>query len=288
MSAVVVNFNTRELLERCLTDLRVQDGVDVQTIVVDNASTDGSVEMVRDRFPHVELIELEENAGFGRANNIAFDRCRGKYVLLLNSDAFLAPGALAELVGVARQHPRAAVVGPRLHNLDGTLQRSAWPFPNAARLLLEAFGLHRPLRRLGVLEDLGTWAHDQERSVDFLIGACLLVRADALAEVGGFDEGFWLYGEEADLQRRLAARGWNVVFTPRAVATHVGGASSRTSIPRLRHLYAGQQRFLRAHGSALSWPTARLALLIGSMLRRRWRQAQIALQGDPGPDIRGH
>jgi GT2 family glycosyltransferase/glycosyltransferase involved in cell wall biosynthesis len=276
--AVIVSYNTRDLLERCLKALHTEQGdVGLRVIVVDNGSSDGSVELVRERFPDVELMPLNENVGFARANNMAFERCRGDYVLLLNSDAFLAPGALAELVAAARRNPRAGAVGPRLHNPDGTLQRSAWPFPHARRLALEAFGLHRPLRRLGLMEDLGTWGHDEERSVDFLIGACLLLRADALAEVGAFDERFWLYGEEADLQRRLADRGWGVVFAPAAIATHVGAASSLDSAERLRHFYTGQMRFLTKHGNRISWPLARVALLIGSLVRGRWRAARVAL-----------
>lgn len=278
---VIVSYNTRELLERCLVSVEAQSGVAVHTIVVDNSSSDGSTALVRGRFPDVQLIEFDENVGFGRANNVAFEHCGGDYVLLLNSDAFLAPGALAELLAAARRHPRAGAVGPRLQNVDGTLQRSAWPFPRGRQLLLEAVGLHRPLRRLRLMEDLGTWHHDEERCVDFLIGACLLLRANALAEVGGFDEDFWLYGEEADLQRRMAARGWNVVFTPAAVATHVGAASSAASFVRLRHFYAGQKRFLRKHGTPLSWPCARLALLVGSLLRGRWDAARVALERGP-------
>ncbi len=275
--AVVVSHNTRDLLEGCLLSLRAQSVANLRTIVVDNASTDGSVELVQRDFPEVELIPLLENAGFGKANNIAFRRCDRDHVLLLNSDAFLGEGALAELIATIGRHPRAAAVGPRLLNVDGSLQRSAWPFPHAGRIMLEALGMHRPLRRLGILEDLGTWTHDAERSVDFLIGACLLLRAEALAEVQGFDEAFWLYAEEADLQRRLAARGWEVIFTPRASAIHVGGASSQASDLRLRHFYAGQRRFLNKHGNAGSWPAARLALLVGSVLRRRWVAVDVAL-----------
>jgi GT2 family glycosyltransferase/glycosyltransferase involved in cell wall biosynthesis len=282
IAAVVVSYNTRELLERCLLSLRGQDDPQLRMIVVDNASTDGSSDLVRTRFPEVALIELGENAGFARANNAAFERCHAdEYVLLVNSDAFLAPGALAELLAAARRHPEAAVVGPRLLNVDGTLQRSAWPFPNAGRLLLEALGAHRVLRRCGLLEDLGTWGHDEERAVDFLIGACLLVRMDALNEVGGFDPAFWLYGEEADLQRRLAARGWAVVLAPHASVTHVGGASSNESLPRLRSLYGGQRRFLEKHGTILALPTARLALLVGSLLRGRWDAARVAIERRP-------
>jgi teichuronic acid biosynthesis glycosyltransferase TuaH len=276
--AVVVSYNTRELLERCLHTLRAQTGVDVHTIVVDNASTDGSSAAVRERFPEVELIQLKENAGFGPANNVALERCRGDYVLLLNSDAFLEPGSIARLVAVAERHPEAGAIGPRLLNQDGTLQRSAWPFPHAGRLLAEAVGLHLVLRRIGLLEDLGTWAHDEEREVDFVVGACVLLRAKAVAEAGGFDESFWLYGEEADLQRRMTLRGWTVIFTPATAVTHVAGASSAASLPRLRHFYSGQRRFLRKHGTASSWPVARVALLLGSVLRRRWGVVRVALE----------
>lgn len=281
VSVVVVSYNTRDLLERCLLSVQAQPELGVHTIVVDNGSGDGSTELVRERFASVQLHELRENVGFARANNVGFEHCRGDYVLLLNSDAFLEPGALGELLAAAARHPRAGAVGARLHNVDGTLQRSAWPFPRGGRLMLEAVGLHRPLRRLGLIEDLGTWEHDEERCVDFVIGACLLLRMDAVAEVGGFDEAFWLYGEEADLQRRMAARGWEVVFTPAAVATHVGGASSGASRVRLRHFYAGQRRFLRKHGTPLSWPSARLALLVGSVLRRRWSAARVSLERRP-------
>lgn len=278
VSVVVVNRNTRDLLERCLDGVRAQHGVEGEIIVVDNASTDGSADLVAERFPEVQLVRLTDNAGFARANNLAFGRCRGEFVLLLNSDAFLAPGALAELVAGARRHERAAAVGPRLLNADGTLQRSAWPFPRAGRVLLEAFALHRPLHRLGLVEDLRTWPHDEERPVEFLIGACLLIRREALAEVGGFDERFWLYGEEADLCRRFAARGWEVVLVPSAECTHIGGASSSgSSWTRLHWFYRGQKNFLRKHSGRGAWPLARLALVIGSTLRARWRVVAVAL-----------
>jgi hypothetical protein len=277
VSAVIVSFNTRDLLERCLTDLGAQDGVAVQTIVVDNGSTDGSPAMVRERFPGVELVALSENVGFARANNLAFERSRGEYVLLLNSDAFLHPDALRALIAAAIRNPQAGAVGARLLNPDGTLQRSAWPFPDPVRILLEAFGIHRLLRRTRFYEDLGVWAHDEERAVDFVIGACILLRADALAEVGGFDEQFWMYGEEADLERRLTDRGWSVILTPAANASHVGSASTTDSTVRIRHFYAGQRRFLRKHRGTGAWWVARFALLVGSVLRGRWRTAWVSV-----------
>ena len=146
-----------------------------------------------------------------------------------------------------------------------------------SRLLVEALGLHRTLRRLGMMEDAGTWDHDQERAVDFLVGACLRPRMDSVAKVRGFDEESWLYGEEADLRQRLTARGWHVFFTPAALATHVGGASSNISRARLRNPYSGQQRFLRKHRTPISWPFARVALLIGSAARGRWGGFRVAL-----------
>jgi GT2 family glycosyltransferase len=179
------------------------------------------------------------------------------------------------MLSAAARHPRAGVIGPRLLNQDGSLQRSAWPFPTARRLLLEAFLLHRPLRAMGVVEDLGVWNHDEERAVDFLVGACLLIRSAALAEVGGFDEEFWLYAEEADLERRLSRRGWEVVLAPLATAVHVGSASSTTSTTRLRHFYLGQRRYLRKHGNKASWPVARIALVLGSALRGRWAAVRV-------------
>jgi GT2 family glycosyltransferase len=133
------------------------------------------------------------------------------------------------------------------------------------------------------MEDLGTWRHHEERTVDLLVGACLLVRAVAFAEVDGFDEAFWLYFEEVDLQRRLSLRGWRVVFTPTARVTHVGSASSRSSTSKLSDFYDGQRRFFRKHGTSVSWPTARVALLVGSLLRGRWGSARVVFARRPGP-----
>jgi N-acetylglucosaminyl-diphospho-decaprenol L-rhamnosyltransferase len=283
VTVVVVSFNTRELLGRCLEALRNDGYPSLQTIVVDNASSDGSPEMVSERFPEVELLRLEENIGFGAANNVAFAHAKGEFVLLVNSDAFLAPGAVTEMLDVAARHEDVGVTGPRLLNPDGSLQRSAWPFPNAWRMLVEAVGLHRLLRQMGWFEDLGTWNHEQERSVDFLVGACLLIRRDALNQIGGFDETFWMYGEEADLQYRLHARGLRTMLAPRAVVTHIGSASAPGQTLRMQRFYSGQFRFLRKHGAAGSVATARLALLIGSLLRGRRASARAAVTGVSRP-----
>jgi GT2 family glycosyltransferase/glycosyltransferase involved in cell wall biosynthesis len=277
VTVVVVSFNTRELLVRCL-DALAEDGYPhLQTIVVDNASSDGTPALVRERYPEVELVALDANLGFGAANNVGLRQARGEFVLALNSDAFLHPGAITALVAAARRHPEAGVLGPRLLNPDQTLQRSAWPFPAAWRLLMEAVGLHRLARCTPLYEDLATWDHQQERAVDFMIGACLLLRASAILEVGGFDERFWMYAEEADLQRRMSARGWIAMLAPDATVTHIGGGSSRDETARLKLFYAGQLRFLAKHRSAGAALGGRLALLIGALVRGRWRAAAVAL-----------
>jgi GT2 family glycosyltransferase/glycosyltransferase involved in cell wall biosynthesis len=276
VSVVVVSYNTRELLKRCLASVAEQE-LDVQTIVVDNCSTDGSPAMVQEQFPGVELVRLTENVGFGAANNVAFARCQGEHILLLNSDAFLHRGALRALLDASRRHLTAAVVGPRLLNPDGTLQRSAWPCPDPVRLLIEATGLHRILRRTPFYEDLGIWDHRSERAVDFLSGACLLLRQGPLEEAGGFDERFYVYGEETDLQRRLHTRGWSVFLAPTASVTHIGGASATTPKNRLSQFYGAQLSFLRKHRGVGAVAAARFALLVGSLLRGRWQVARLAL-----------
>jgi len=281
VAVVIVSFNTRDLLERCLQAVEAQTEAPAQVIVVDNASSDGSAAMVRERFPGVQVIELDENLGFGPANNVGLAEVETDLVLLLNSDAFPEPDVIAQLVEAARRHPGAAVIGPRLVNADGSRQRSAWPFPTGRRKLVEAVGLHRPLRRTPFYEDLGTWDHRSERDVAFLSGACLLLRTDVIRDVGGFDETFYLYEEETDLQRRIADRGWRVVLSPEATVMHVGGASSPDSLVRTRHFFAGQRRYLHKHGGQGSWPAAWLALVVGSTLRGRWHRLQVARELRP-------
>ncbi len=276
VSVVVVSFNTRELLRQCIAAVVAQTGPDVEVIVMDNGSTDGSLEMLATEYPEVSVEALPGNFGFAAANNLALPKCTGEYILLLNSDAFLHAGSLLALVRCLERNPRAAACGPRLLNPDGSLQRSAWPFPTARRSLLESLGLHRVLRRTPFYEDLGTWAHDEEREVEFLVGACLLLRSCVLQNLRGFDPAFWMYGEEADLQRRMRNRGWSTIFCPEALVTHLGGASASTEIARLQRFYAGQFRFVSKHGGAVPSLFARAALLIGSCLRGRWRSFRIA------------
>ncbi|HEX6104576.1 MAG TPA: glycosyltransferase family 2 protein, partial [Gemmatimonadales bacterium] len=233
MAVAIVSWNTRELLRRCLESALAEGAAEI--VVVDNGSSDGSVEMVRDQFPRVRLEVRPENPGYGAASNIAFGLCSAEYVLLLNSDTAIHPGALAALVEHLDRNPRAGIVGPRLLNADGTLQKSVFPFPSPLVPLVK----RRPVADVvGVVpwlrdEFVGSWAHDRARRAPWVLGAALAIRRTAFDGTGGFDESFVMYFEEVDLCYRLRQAGWEIHFTPAAEVTHVGGASTSQRRPEM-------------------------------------------------------
>ncbi len=224
----IVSYNTRELLRQCLQTLREQDEP-LQILVVDNGSTDGSVEMVRAEFADVELIQSGGNIGFGRANNLAFERARGRYFLLLNSDAFPHAGALAILREWMEAHPEVGAVGPQLLFPDGALQTSWGDDPQRSGIFWEQTFLgavrgkvERLLARTAPVEIT------EAREVEQLPGACELVRAEAYRQIAGFDPNFWMYVEDVDFNIRLRAAGWPIWFVPQSRVTHhLGGSSGK-------------------------------------------------------------
>jgi GT2 family glycosyltransferase len=261
VSAIVVSLNARPYLERCLESVR-----GCETIVVDHGSSDGSLELVRSRFPEAQILE-QANMGMGGGNNAGMRVASGRYFLLLNSDAWLADGALERLVGFAEGHPHAAVVGPRLRNPDGSLQRSVRGFPTLWRLSTEYFFLRKLAPRTNVLNPLycGGFDHDSERPVDWVSGACLFVRREAADAVGLFDERFFMFSEETDWCYRFRQAGWQVFFCPDAEVVHVGGAShgGRLYHENLR----GHLRFFAKHYGPREAERAR-RLLIGALSLR--------------------
>jgi GT2 family glycosyltransferase len=250
----------------------------VETVVVDHGSTDGTVAFVRERFPDVAVVE-EENRGLAFGWNTGLERTHGRYVLLLNSDAWLDEGALAELVRFADAHPRAAVVAPRLRYPDGRLQRSVRGFPTLWRLATEFLYLRKLAPRSDALNAFyaGGFAHDEAREVEWIMGAVWLVRREAVAAVGPADDGFFLFSEETDWAYRFRQAGWSVWFDPAAGATHVYGAShqGRLFVENLR----GQLRFLRKHHGEAYAARARWILLAGVLLRRRVEAARFLVSG---------
>ena len=261
VSVVVVTYDALPWLERCLESVR-----GVETVVVDHGSSDGTVALVRDRFPDVTLVE-QENRGLAYGWNAGIERTSGRYVLLLNADAWLDEGALDALVAFADEHPRAAVVGPRLRYPDGRLQRSVRGFPTLWRLATEFFFLRKLAPRSRTLNAFYGAGFDHEHVLDaeVLMGAVWLVRREAIEAVGPADDAFFLFSEETDWAWRFRAAGWRLLFFPGAGATHVYAAShkGRMFVENLR----GQLRFLRKHRGIAYAERARTLLLVSLRLR---------------------
>ncbi|MBC7545667.1 MAG: glycosyltransferase family 2 protein [Candidatus Sericytochromatia bacterium] len=245
ISVIIVNWNTAGPLAQALQSLQPIVGLDWEPIVVDNASADESVAMLRRDFPAVTVIANPDNCGFGRACNQGFSRATGDYVLLLNPDAALLPGAVSTLVSYLETHPAVGMVGPTLLHDDGQIQYSACRNPSLKTEAYEWFGLR------GLLPDneaVGAlyYGYRQDRSFacDWLVGACLLVRRETLAEVGGFDERFWLYAEELDWCRRMNTAGWQTHFVPAARVRHSGGAASaKAASPMLVEWFRSRHQY---------------------------------------------
>ena len=264
VSVIVVTYNALPWLERCLASVR-----DHETIVVDNGSTDGTVEFVRDRFPDTRLIE-QENRGLGAGWNAGMYASSGRYFLLLNADAWVTGDAIERLAAFADGQPDSALVGPRLLNTDGTLQRSVRGFPTLWRLATEYLFLRKLAPRSRVLNAFyaGGFDHDGTREAEFVMGACMLVRRAAVDEVGGLDEDFFMFSEETDWCYRLHQAGWGVYFFPGAEVTHVGGAAWRREYdPMYREQLRGHLRFFAKHYGPHEAERARKLLLASMRLR---------------------
>lgn len=256
VAVVVVTYNALPWIEQCLESVS-----GVPTVVVDHGSSDRTVDVVRERFPDVRLVEAE-NRGLAAGWNRGVRETEGRYVLLLNADAWLLDDALQRLVAFADARPRAAVVGPRLLNTDGTLQRSVRGFPTLWRLATEYFFLRRLAPRSAALNAFyaGGFDHDEERDVEFVMGACMLMRREAIAEVGPADENFFFFSEETDWCFRLRRAGWKIVFFPGAECAHVRGAAHGGRLYR-ENLRGHLRFFSKHHGEAQAERARRLLRL---------------------------
>jgi len=261
VTAVTVSLNGLPWLERCLESLR-----GVETIVVDHGSKDGSLELVRERFPDVRVVE-QLNRGYGAGLNAGIRLATGRYVLVVNSDAWVVGDALRALVAFADERPDAAAVAPRLSNPDGTLQRSVRGFPTLWRLATEYFFLRKLAPRSRALNAFyaGGFEHDATREVEWAMGACLLLRRAALDEVGLFDEDFFMFSEETDLLYRFRQAGWTVWFLPDAEVVHVGGATHGGGL--FPENVQGHLRFFAKHRGRRAAARARRLLLVALRLR---------------------
>jgi GT2 family glycosyltransferase len=295
ITVCIVNWNVREDLRRCLDSLAcVAEGsspVSTQIIVVDNASVDGSVEILRHDFPHVQLIANADNRGFARANNQAFEHARGRYVLMLNPDTIVPPGGLAKLVAFGDAHPASGAVGPKLLNTDGSLQHSCRRFPTIAAALFRntMLGALFPRALAAQVYLMADFDHMHEAEVEWVSGACLMLRREALAQVVGLDEGFFWGSEDVDLCWRLHKAGWKVTYTPEPQVVHaIGRSTDQAVVPTIVRAHRGMYRLYSKHlahnpfSRGLVWLGVwlRAGLLILSWeLRRAWYPRWLALRG---------
>ena len=261
VSVVVVTWNSLATIERCLDSVRGH-----KTIVVDNGSTDATAAFVAEHFPEVTLIR-QENRGMGAGNNTGIRAASGRYLFLLNADAWVVGDGLEALVARAEANPRCAVVGPRLRNPDGTAQRSIRGDPTLWRLATEYLYLRKlaPNSRLLNAFYGGGRSVEREQEVESLYGAALLVRAAAAEQIGLFDERFFMFSEETDWLYRFRQAGWSVLYSPLAEVVHVGGASHGGAlyIENLR----GILRFLDKHRGRSAAERARRLLRCALALR---------------------
>jgi GT2 family glycosyltransferase len=266
LSIVIVNWNTRDLLTQAIDSIYATeantDALDI--IVVDNASNDGSPAMIRGNYPRVRLIALHQNVGFAGGNNRGLAAARGEWILLLNSDAQIRPGAISALAEYLEVHPAVGLVGPKLLNGDGTTQSSRRRFPSLAVLFLESTWLQplappRSLRRFYMEDVPDSGAH----AVDWVTGAAMMVRKEVVDQVGGLDDGYFMYSEELDWCRRIRQAGWEIAYTPDAEVVHYGGKSSEKVVPA-RHIYfqASKVRYAYKYHGRLVAETLRGWLLL--------------------------
>ena len=271
VTIAVVSFNTRELLDRCLESMKPAADAGLAAVwVVDNASADGSAEMVAERHPWAELVRSDENLGFGAAVNLVADRTGSPWIAASNADLELRPGALTAMLDAASGDPAAGVIAPRLVTPSGATQHSVHPFPGPALALAFNAGLLwmlRPLARAWRIE--GRWNPDEPALVGWAHGAFLLCRREAWQASGGFDADQWMYAEDIDLCWRMAEAGWSVRYEPRAYVLHHGSAATSAAFgqERLeRHLAAAFEWQKRRRGATAAW-SALVLNLLGARLR---------------------
>jgi len=268
VTVVFVNWNRRDLLLQCLRVLPAALGdLSAEIIVVDNASSDDSVEALVGEFPSVQLIPNDKNLGFAAANNQALQVASGRYALLLNTDTLPKPDSLRRLVAFADAHPRAGMVGALLLNPDGSFQASYADFPSLHGETLLLVGLAR--RLLGPhFPNHGPHESREACRCDWVQGACLLARREALNAIGLLDEGYFMYTEETDWCAECQKAGWEVWYTPDAQIVHYGGQSAaRQPAVKRRQLYSSKARFFRKQRGALASACFRVIVQVTSAVK---------------------
>lgn len=253
VSILIVSHNTVRLLLECLESLQTQKGgLQWEILVLDNASQDGSSGTIRSRFPHLFVVDSTENLGFAGGNNSLADRAQGEFLLLLNPDTVVLGDAIERVVEFARKHPDTGIVGGRTFYADGSLNYSSCHgSPTLWSMLCMGLGVSSLFRqsRLFDPESLGSWRRDTVREVDAVTGCFFLIRRSLWQQLGGFDESFFMYGEETDLCMRARRLGYKCMICPQAELIHYGGASERVRADKMVKLFRAKARLIEKHWS---------------------------------------
>lgn len=305
LGILIVSYNTRELLRNCLSSIYQETrGIQFEVTVVDNGSSDSSAEMIRGEFPRVRLIENRKNLGFARANNQAIEESKARYILLFNPDASFRASSPHKMITFMDDHPEVGILGCRILNSDGTVQASNSAFPNLFTEFLRAFQLKRLVPSPRLRGEIGAkwgrmlgstlrgyfqvyWDSERIREVDWVSGACLLVRRKAIEEVGLLDEEFFMYYEDADWCYRMAKGGWKTCYFPLFEVVHYVGGSDETFNPRTfieRH--KSMYHYFRKHKDQKA--VFLLRLLVFGSLPLRWvgLLAMYPFSGEKLPELR--
>jgi len=271
VSIIIVARNIRQLLHDCLKSVyeKTRD-VNFEVIYVDNASGDGSVQMVKEQFAEVGIIKNDENKGFTKASNQGIEVSKGRYVLLLNSDTILLDNAIARTVGFADANPDAAVFGCKVLNPDRTIQRTCFMYPSVLNMFLAATYLYKtfPKNRFFGREHMTWWGSDEAMEVETICGCFSLVRKEAIDQVGPMDERYFFYGDDPDWCYRFKKAGWKVMFTPDGRIIHYGGQTTSQKARAFRLQLEGSKLiFMKLHRSRAAFPFACLMAALFFLLR---------------------
>jgi GT2 family glycosyltransferase len=288
LTIIVINWNTKDDLRICLRSLDEHPcRFDTEVIVADNASEDGSCEMVKAEFRWAKVVAHPRNLGFCAGNNRGVPDEPGRYILFLNADTRVTPCALDRLLGFADTSPDAGIIGPKLLNRDGSLQYSCRRFPNLGAGFFRNTPLGRLFPKNRFAQDylMSDWDHASVRDVDWVSGAALLIRREALKQIGGFDEGFFMYCEDVDLCYRAHELGWRVVYFPNSVIYHlIGRSSDQVPTRATYYFHTSMYRFYKKHYARIT-PFFIKPLILpgliarasGQIVRYRWRHLKRSL-----------
>jgi GT2 family glycosyltransferase len=270
INIIIVSWNAKGHLINCLNSLSNPRGFTQEIIVIDNGSSDGSVEIIENQFPQVKLIKNNDNLGFAKANNIGIRASTGRYVCLINSDVIVLDGGIEKLIEFMDKNPLVGMSGPRTLNQNYTLQHSCFHFPSIWNNFCQVFGLNKlfPKSKFFSGPIMKYWPHDCERRVDMLNGCFWLVRRIALNEVGLLDEDFFFYGEDVDWCKRFHEAAWDVMFYPQAEIIHIGGGSSINSpIMFFLEMQRADLHYWRKHHGKLGQSAYWVIILLRQLVR---------------------